>query len=195
IRDFHVTGVQTCALPILLVSLSNIPYGEVVEVEQELISEGLPEEEVLKLCDAHSAVLEGKVDLSAAKTIPEGHPVDVMLEENKALKRVAGNVISTLEALKYVKEEHLEDTILQLKTGFNQLVDVDKHYQRKEYLIFPYLEKTGITGPPKVMWGKHDEIRELLKGSIEILHTPDLTKDDLMASAELVLIPAAKGVV
>ena len=179
----------------LLVSLSNIPYGEVVEVEQELISEGLPEEEVLKLCDAHSAVLEGKVDLSAAKTIPEGHPVDVMLEENKALKRVAGNVISTLEALKYVKEEHLEDTILQLKTGFNQLVDVDKHYQRKEYLIFPYLEKIGITGPPKVMWGKHDEIRELLKGSIEILHTPDLTKDDLIASAELVLIPAAKGVV
>jgi len=179
----------------LLVSLSNIPYGEVVEVEQELISEGLPEEEVLKLCDAHSAVLEGRVDLSAAKTIPEGHPVDVMLEENKALKRVAGNVISTLEALKYVKEEHFEETVLQLKSGFNQLVDVDKHYQRKEYLLFPYLEKTGITGPPKVMWGKHDEIRELLKGSIEILHTPDLTKDDLIASAEIVLIPAVKGVI
>lgn len=179
----------------LLFSLSNIPYGEVVEVEQELISEGLPEEEVLKLCDAHSAVLEGRVDLSAAKTIPEGHPVDVMLEENKALKRVAGNVLSRLNALEYTKEEHLEETILQLKAGFNQLVDVDKHYQRKEYLLFPYLEKLGITGPPKVMWGKHDEIRELLKGSIEILHTPELTKDDLIASAELVLIPAARGVV
>ncbi|MBW6534940.1 MAG: DUF438 domain-containing protein [Mariniphaga sp.] len=178
----------------LLVSLSNIPYGEVVEVEQELISEGLPEEEVLKLCDAHSAVLEGRVDLSAAKTIPKGHPADVMLEENKALKRVAGNVLSTLNALEYVKEEYVEDTVLQLKAGFNQLVDVDKHYQRKEYLLFPYLEKIGITGPPKVMWGKHDEIRELLKGSIEILHTPDLTKDDLIASAEIVLIPAARGV-
>jgi uncharacterized protein len=179
----------------LLVSLSNIPYGEVVEVEQELISEGLPEEEVLKLCDAHSAVLEGRVDLSAAKTIPEGHPVDVMLEENKALKRVAGNVRSQLNALEYVKEEHFEETVLHLKAGFNQLVDVDKHYQRKEYLLFPFLENIGITGPPKVMWGKHDEIRELLKGSIEILHTPDLTKEDLIASAELVLIPAARGVV
>jgi DUF438 domain-containing protein len=179
----------------LLVSLSNIPYGEVVEVEQELISEGLPEEEVLKLCDAHSAVLEGRVDLSAAKSIPEGHPVDVMLEENKALKRVAGNVLSQLNVLEYVKEEHFEETVLQLKTGFNQLVDVDKHYQRKEYLLFPFLEKIGITGPPKVMWGKHDEIRELLKGSIEILHTPELSKDDLIATAELVLIPAAKGVV
>ncbi len=41
----------------LLESLSKIPYGEVVEVEQELIEEGLPESEVLKLCDAHSAVL------------------------------------------------------------------------------------------------------------------------------------------
>lgn len=179
----------------LLVSLSNIPYGEVVEVEQELISEGLPEEEVLKLCDAHSAVLEGRVDLSASKAVPEGHPVDVMQEENKALKRVAGNVLSVLSALEYVKEENLEETILQLKAGFNQLIDVDKHYQRKEYLLFPYLEKMGITGPPKVMWGKHDEIRELLHGSIEILNMPGLTKDDLAGSAELILQPAAKAVV
>ena len=34
-------------------TLKSIPYGEVVEVEQELIQEGLPESEVLKLCDAH----------------------------------------------------------------------------------------------------------------------------------------------
>ncbi len=179
----------------LLESLSKIPYGEVVEVEQELISEGLPEEEVLKLCDAHSAVLEGRVDLSASKAIPTGHPVDVMLEENKALKRVAQNVLSTISVLNYIKEENLGDTVLKLKEGFNQLTDVDKHYQRKEYLIFPYLEKTGITGPPKVMWGKHDEIRELLKGSIEILNSPGLTKDDLTASSQIILEPAAKGVI
>ncbi len=178
----------------LLVSLSNIPYGEVVEVEQELISEGLPEEEVLKLCDAHSAVLEGRVDLSAQKYVPDGHPVDVMLQENKALKHVAENVLSVLSALKYIRDEEMPDTILKLKAGYNQLVDVDKHYQRKEYLLFPFLEALGITGPPKVMWGKHDEIRDLLKGSIEILNTPDVSKDDLIVSAELVLMPAAKQV-
>ncbi len=178
----------------LLVSLSNIPYGEVVEVEQELISEGLPEEEVLKLCDAHSAVLEGRVDLSAARAIPEGHPVDVMLEENRALKRIGENMLSLLSALKYINDNQLENTLLQLKSGFNQLIDVDKHYLRKEYLLFPYLEKIGITGPPKVMWGKHDEIRELLNGSIEIINTPAITKEDLTASAELILQPAVRGV-
>lgn len=179
----------------LTVSLSSIPYGEVVEVEQELISEGLPEEEVLKLCDAHSAVLEGNVDLSAQKSIPDGHPVDVMLKENKALKQVAGHLMEELSVLNNAKSDELPDLILRLKGAYNQLIDVDKHYQRKEYLLFPFLEALGITGPPKVMWGKHDEIRELLNGSIEILNTRGLAKDDLIASAELILLPAAKQVV
>ena len=44
------------------------------------------------------------------------------------------------------------------------------------------------------MWGKHDEIRELIKGSIEILKTDTITVQELMASAELILLPACKGV-
>ncbi len=178
----------------LLVSLSNIPYGEVIEVEQELIAEGLPEDEVLDLCDAHSAVLHGTVDLSASKSVPDGHPVDVLLEENKALKRLSDNTTEELLAIKYRKGEDYSNAILKIRGAFNQLMDVDKHYQRKEYLIFPYLEKVGITGPPKVMWGKHDEIRDLIKGSIEILQTPDLTKEDLLVSSEIILLPALKGV-
>lgn len=179
----------------LLMSLSKIPYGEVVEVEQELISEGLPEQEVLKLCDAHSAVLEGRVDLSTYQTVPEGHPVDVLIHENLAVKKVAQEVMSVLSTLENTKVENLDKIINRLKGQFNQLTDVDKHYQRKEYLIFPYLEQAGITGPPKVMWGKHDETREQLKGSLEILNTSDISKEELVASTDLVLRPAAKGVV
>ncbi|WP_167619343.1 DUF438 domain-containing protein [Maribellus sediminis] len=178
----------------LLENLSNIPYGEVVEVEQELIAEGLPEEEVLQLCDAHSAVLHGAVDLSASKSIPEGHPVDVMLQENKMLKRLSDNTTEELLAIKYRKGEDFKQAVLKIRGAFNQLMDVDKHYQRKEYLLFPYLEKAGITGPPKVMWGKHDEIREQLKGSIEILQLDEIESEDLTASAKIILLPALKGV-
>ena len=56
--------------------LTKIPYGEVVEVEQELISEGLPESEVLRLCDIHSQALEGHIDLSGMKIVAPGHPED-----------------------------------------------------------------------------------------------------------------------
>ena len=44
------------------------------------------------------------------------------------------------------------------------------------------------------MWGKHDEIRDLLKGSLQILRTPDITKEDLISSSEIILQPALKGV-
>jgi DUF438 domain-containing protein len=178
----------------LLKSLGSIPYGEVVEVEQELIAEGLPESEVLKLCDAHSSVLKGNVDLTVSKQIPAGHPVDVLVQENKAVKEVTDETSSILSSLAKEKTDDLSEIILLLTGLFNQLTDVDKHYQRKEFLIFPYLEKLGITGPPKVMWGKHDEIRELLNGSLDILKTKNITKEDLASSAELILSPAVKGV-
>ena len=42
----------------LISLLHSVPYNEVVEVEQELIAEGLPEEDILRLCDIHTAVLE-----------------------------------------------------------------------------------------------------------------------------------------
>ncbi len=174
-------------------SLKTIPYGEVVEVEQELIEEGLPESEVLKLCDIHGSVLEGNVDLSAAKDIPEGHPVDVFKKENQELKKTAEKASELLQALDDISEDEFKDHLLKLQGRFNELMDVDKHYQRKEYLVFPYLERKGITGPPKVMWGKHDEIREQLKGCLEILKTPDLKKQDLIDSLELVFYPALKA--
>ena len=68
ILKLHQGESQEAVKQQLIDSLTNIPYGEVVQVEQELIAEGLPEEEVLKLCDIHSSVLDGNVDLTASKT-------------------------------------------------------------------------------------------------------------------------------
>jgi DUF438 domain-containing protein len=178
----------------LVRTLGTIPYGEVVEVEQELLAEGLPQEELLRLCDVHSAVLEGHVDLGASRVLPAGHPMDVLMQENRALSAVVERVSALLAALDDVGGAELPAAALGLTALFNQLLDVDKHYLRKEYLLFPYLERKGVTGPPKVMWGKHDEIRELLKGSREVLLTPGIAKGDLLAASEIVLHPAVKAV-
>lgn len=178
----------------LMESLSRIPYGEVVEVEQELIGEGLPETEVLKLCDAHSAVLQGHIDLKGAKDIPAGHPVDVMIKENAELKKLVAEATCLLDEIDKSGPPALSEQILRLRGMFHKLFDVDKHYRRKEYLLFPFLEKAGITGPPKVMWGKHDEIRELIKGGIEILQNESMTAEELAAAAEIILKPALKAV-
>ena len=187
----HHGGSEESVRNGLLLSLSQIPYGEVVEVEQELIAEGLPEEEILDLCDAHSAVLEGRVDLSALKPVADGHPVDVFRKENEEIRKLTNAIFALISEINRETEADISDKITKLRGLFNKLFDVDKHYQRKEYLLFPYLEKAGITGPPKVMWGKHDEIRDLIKGSIEVLQTTEMTNEEFGAVAEIVLTIAA----
>ena len=178
----------------LIHTLKSIPYGEVVEVEQELISEGLPESEVLKLCDIHGEVLEGHVDLSGAKEIPDGHPVDVFIHENRAINKTVEKATNLLHSITKVPEDNFRNFILVLQATFNELMDIDKHYQRKEYLVFPYLEQHEITGPPMVMWGKHDEIREQLKGCNALLKEEDLSKQDLSDALELLYFPVLKAV-
>lgn len=193
ILKLHNGETQESVRNELLLSLSQIPYGEVVEVEQELIAEGLPEEEILDLCDAHSSVLEGRVDLSALKPVPDGHPVDVFRKENEEIRNVTNAIFALISDILHSSSESIREQVIKLRGLYNNLYDVDKHYQRKEYLLFPYLEKLEITGPPKVMWGKHDEIRELIKGSIEVLQVDSLTREELEAAAEMVLKPAVRS--
>jgi hypothetical protein len=177
--------------------LKNIPYNEVVEVEQELISEGLPEEEVLKFCDIHSSVLEGSITSHHAE-MPAAHPVDTLKKENREIEKVTKKVKEIFESIPAVSsgaDDEISALTLKLKGLFNSLYDLDKHYKRKEYLLFPFLEKAAITGPPKVMWGKHDEIREQLKASIEALEPGSITtKEELMSVVVLLLGPAIEAV-
>lgn len=177
----------------LVATLQQIPYGEVVEVEQELISEGLPETEVLKLCDVHGEVLDGHIDQSGAKEIPEGHPVDVFRNENRELVKVVRKTQMLLGALYTVSADSFLNHSRQILSCYNELMDVDKHYKRKEYLVFPFLEKRGVTGPPKVMWGKHDEIRDQLKGCIEILRTEGLKKSDMEDAMDILFAPVLQA--
>ncbi|MEI6059959.1 MAG: DUF438 domain-containing protein [Bacteroidota bacterium] len=179
--------------------LKGIPYDEVVEVEQELISEGLPVAEVLKLCDIHSLVLDGSIDLSDAKEIPAGHPVDTFKKENRELEKLVLKLNSLYESIKEDagKSSVLikDDMVMQMLSLFNALNDVDKHYRRKENLLFPFLEAKGITGPPTVMWGKHDETRAFLKNAIQVLHeAKGATVAELAEITDLFLAPASKAV-
>ena len=147
--------------------LGQVPYHEVVEVEQSLIDGGLPAAEVLKLCDVHGAALQGQIDTQGMKPVPAGHPVDVFRQENRALEWEIEAIRGELRALDAMPvEADPVDAWQRLRTHLNALMDVDKHYARKENLLFPFLEKRGITGPPTVMWGKHDEARALLKAAI-----------------------------
>lgn len=176
--------------------MGSVPYGEVVQAEEELIGEGLEREEVLKFCDIHTAALKGKIDTSMAKQVPPGHPVDTFIQENKALQKEIDQIQHIYHKINSRNaDENCNDLLSQIHQHFNNLMDVEKHYVRKENLVFPYLEKNEITGPPMVMWGKHDEIRGFLKSSIELLReAPEVTKEEVEGFWGLIFYPAINGI-
>ena len=50
-----------------------------------------------------------------------------------------------------------------LASALQKLAEFDRHYERKENLLFPFLEKYEFSGPSAVMWGIHDDIRKAWK--------------------------------
>lgn len=196
ILELHQGQAPDAVRPQLQRLLGSVPYDEVVEVEQELIAEGLPTEEILKLCDIHTQALQGLLDEGGDFKLPPGHPVDVLMQENQALRF---EVLQLNNLFKQLEELGVDDDpteiLHDIRVRFAALMDVEKHYQRKENLLFPFLEKKEITGPPTVMWGKHDEARALLKGALQALGSTDgATSDEAGALAELVFRPATEAI-
>jgi uncharacterized protein len=147
--------------------------SEIMAMEQELIAEGMPVEEVRSMCDLHSKVTRDVlVQLPIRKAIAPGHPVDTFRRENEALRGAIGAMTQTLAELQTTNEApDAAAILLRFRQSFNELMDIDKHYQRKEHALFSCLERHGITGPSKVMWAKDDDVRNLLKRLGECIHS------------------------
>ncbi|MCM3705097.1 DUF438 domain-containing protein [Cytobacillus firmus] len=96
-----------------------------------------------------------------------GHPVHTFTRENKAIdKHLRENVKIHIEA--FIQDDH-EQNVYALLEDFTLLLDLDKHYSRKENLLFPYLEKYGIYGPTNNMWSIDDFIRDGIKEAKSLL--------------------------
>lgn len=148
-------------------AFGGVSATEISEAEQALIAEGLPVSEVQRLCDVHAAVFKGSIEeIHAAedKSQIPGHPANIMKRENLIIEEIIDTKISPL-----LKKPPQEINTGELLSALEQLRQVDIHYLKKENLIFPYMERYGITGPPKVMWGVDDEIRAAIKEAISHL--------------------------
>jgi len=162
-------------------TFEGVSGAEISAAEQALISEGLPIEEVQRLCDVHSAVFRDVIQNEDHAT-PEhsvlGHPAHTLQEENRAIERLIEQEIKP-KLEKYSGSDH--HTVSEsMITAIKKLLQINTHYLRKENLFFPYMEKHGITGPPKVMWGVDDEIRTSIKAAVSAAETGT----DLIRTAE-----------
>jgi uncharacterized protein len=142
--------------------IQEVEPGEIAAMEQALMAEGMPAEEIQRLCDVHVSVFRESLDTKDDLAAPVGHPVHTFMAEN----RVAADIISRLRC-------SIEDVAGRdggggmafegIRAEIDKLADVERHYLRKENQLFPLLERHGIMGPTRVMWALHDDIRTVFK--------------------------------
>jgi len=154
IKDLH-KGVDRKALTERFQELiKDVAPTEIAQMEQQLMAEGMPEEEIKKLCDVHVEVFRGALDKKVMPGMPAGHPVHTYMLENRQAEGILARI------------EHIEDLRADRKTLtelMDTLSEIDRHFLRKENQLFPVLEAKGISGPSKVMWALHDDIRAMLR--------------------------------
>jgi len=169
--------------------LAEVGPSEIAAMENSLMAEGMPQSEVQRMCDVHAAVLAGGQSAVVPPEVVPGHPVHTFRLENERIREIL-EVYSEVAAVLAGGQGLSRDAEQRWREAHTGLLGVEVHYRRKEYLVFPFLEKAGIAGPPKVMWGVHDEIREKISAAGELLdHVSDLDAADLAMAAETVLRP------
>ena len=184
--------------------LDQVGAAEIADIEQALINEGLPVEEVQKLCDVHVAVfkesLDKQFDAVVAKTEQMSHvskALDPLREENKVISKLVTEVEEILTEISEAESgSDIESLLAKWKDKHNELLKVDQHYSKKENILFPYLERYGISGPSSVMWGTHDEIRAMLKDVTQVIANAEGKPASPQLSVEIgnLVLPALNGI-
>ena len=175
--------------------LSDVGATEIAALEQELIQEGLPPEEIKSLCDIHVSVFQDSLDRQPQSQELGGHPIHTFRKENKAITQLVQTIRPILEQLLQKNNElNFKAKLEDWRSLHNQLLEIEKHYSRKENILFAYLEKHGVSGPPKVMWGIQDDIRAQLKQISQSLSTTQGETDGLTKLIQTTALPALQAI-
>jgi PAS domain S-box-containing protein len=142
---------------------------EIAKIEQELVKEGMPREQLQRLCDVHLAVFGEQVQ-DQELHLASGHPISILMEEHKVLLERADRLKVDVDLIEEACDVvYVGDALTELQGVVKDFVEAEKHYLREENVLFPTMEKHGITEPPAIMWMEHNQIRELKKKLLELV--------------------------
>ncbi|SIQ55674.1 DUF438 domain-containing protein [Halanaerobium kushneri] len=138
--------------------IESISAKELSEAEQELIDEGLEETELRHLCTAHIEAMAE--ELKALKTnVPVGHPLSTLISEHEEILKILDRLDQVNKEIQKMEEFEADNPLFsELKEIGAKLLDTEKHHTREEETLFPEVDKSGVTGPTRIMRMEHDDL-------------------------------------
>ena len=146
--------------------IGDISSGEIAQLEQGLIDEGVSVEEIKQFCNVHALLFESALEKATQVETSPSHPIALFKAENAEIQKRVDSIRTTVDDKTLASSDDLK---IKLMAQLLELKDIDTHYSRKENVLFPHLERVGFMGPSKVMWGKDNDIREMLKTALASL--------------------------
>ena len=137
----------------------NVMPHQISMLEEEMIKEGMPAEEVHRLCQLHIDLFRESIEQSSLD-VPFGHPLFILMSEHRKLIEFAQELVEKTSVLCDLPDKDMLARVSQIVSYFKESA---AHYTREENVLFPVLEKYGVTQPPKIMWMEHDNIRAIEK--------------------------------
>jgi hypothetical protein len=184
--------------------VKGVEATEIAKMEQALMDEGLPAEEIKRLCDVHVEIFKDALEEQDRPDPPLGHPIHTFMKENRVSEKIMSETSMLLGRIGYPpKPSAFSENSPALGSLIDRLLEIDTHYTRKENQLFPMLETHHFTGPSQVMWSIHDDIRTSLKqareafaqsepeGTIEPLKEAIQAIRDMIYKEEHILYPAS----
>jgi len=148
---------------------------DIATIEEELIEEGIPREEIQRLCDVHLALFRESLE-KEGEPAPAGHPIGILMEEHKLILNLADELRSITREIGEAKNADMAgEALARLDRVVGQFRGAESHYLREENVLFPYLERHGVTQPPAIMWMEHDKIRGIKKRLHQLVETHEET--------------------
>jgi DUF438 domain-containing protein len=150
--------------------IRGVEASEIAKMEQALMDEGLPAEEIKRLCDVHVEIFKEALEEQDRPEPPLGHPIHTFMKENRASEKIMSETSMLMGRIGQPPGlEAFKENCQMLGSLIERLSEIDIHYTRKENQLFPMLEAHHFTG----MWSIHDDIRANLKQAREAFANSD----------------------
>ncbi len=157
--------------------LGTVTPVEIGIIEQELIRQGVSPYTIAELCNAHVEIFKDfLIQDKSLLELPPGHPLHTLMEESNIALREAEKLTiysSILRQRKFLGEEEKKN-LQRILIG---LFGLRNHFGKLQMLVFPYLERRGLTAIPRVLWIRQDRLIARIKLVLNKLNEDKLTPE------------------
>ncbi len=157
-------------------AIYDLTANDIILVVHRLVESDLPMGDLKIGINKALNVFQKQILAQKPISLPEDHFLTYLKKENRELERRLQNLKSWVKDFNN-KDIDISKVAEHLRIGIEDLMQMEKHYVRKENILFPYFEKEypqyKCLG---VMWSIHDDIRSRQKALLMALLEVNLDK-------------------